>query len=1588
MVNPNPSFLSKRVKKRDPSGITSDRYEFLGLDQAEPDLGDPLVGPSSVGVNPYTGSVSELYVLVSDTSKEGKRYWTRQPNIIEGGIVSPGSITVRNKGDIVGSANQITDLNFVGTGVTIVNPASWVGAGSSSVDIEISVTDFIASGDQKEVQIHGPLGFVEGADEFVYDYETSRVGIGSTTPTRKLDVNGDVVISGELKVGFITALTGNFAESLRVGNFEISDTTTFVRITSGSVGIGTTNPKAALDVNGTVNISGVATITEIKTDKIDSSSYFVDGVQIINSSRNINNIPSATINQVNAGFITATNSFISGVITATSAKISTLDVGFGTFTNSFVSGVSTVGVLTANSVFSNFIKSDEINSNSIGIGTTSPRSELEVVGDIRLSGAIYAVNGSGSIGQVLISGGPDSVTWGNPSEVTAGAANSIFTRAASDSGDYYLSFLENNQESIQYVYFDQDSLKYNPSTNTLTVDNIVANDLQLEGLSRYTTGIVTTNSKNEIVIDQLNTDVFRSARYSVQVNTIGQLILNNGNSVSTLQSGTNYYPGIYKNIFLTNINSSGIDATANITVTPEATLSIVGSFSGVFTTPQSLTGVTTSQSLVFNGVLLPSEFENSRVTNINLTNVGSGYTTIPTFIFSAPIIENNPVEGVGVGSTATGVVNSANVSNIVFNNPGFVTSLVPTITVKSPNNGTTATAQVGYGISTISVTNSGVGYISIPTVNFSSGLAIAGVSTVFVNKLRATNPGFGYTIGDLNTNIVFNFGSAAATNASFSLPNSHLGFNISNPGIGYTTPPLLIVGAPQIGINTGIATCTLGISTFTVTSPGTGYTVSPSISNEPSVSGFNATVGLGVSNFAIQVNGGSGYTSPPTIIFVPVGGIGTGAQGEFTSSNPDEPRDLQNFVITNPGFGYTVPPNVIITGGGGVGAAVTIRTMVVTNVTVNSTGFGANEVVSTTLSTNPIEFLDNPFTKTGTVGIATTSRVNNVIFTAQGTLSIASTTIISGISTFNTIIRQKNGDLDSINDTTITGIDTSNVSVGFAVTGNFVQAGTAVSFVSAASGGTIGLTTNLTNPTIGFGLTFFISDTLSERVIVGQGVSGTSIDQTEFGTTVVSIGNSTVNLSKPTTNTGIQTSNFNFGTLEIIPGVFQTNIITGINTSGISTGQRITGSIVQSNTNVSSIQPNSITIDKLTTNVSVSTTTFTLFTVVSAAGAGASIIPFMGIGRVTVGVDTTNPLNLGFGTGYTALPGIAVTAVDGITGGSGIVTTISFGIDTDCFSITNAGIYTAVPSALVTPPLAGGSAATVNVGVGVSTIIITSAGSYTGSKPIVSLSGGSPLVSAAATVNNIVLTGTIPITSSGTGYTSFDLPVTATFSNTSLSGTVGLKVENISITSSGLGYTETPTITFTDPTLSGGVKATANAVLANFGPEFSLFPGPGFGNTFVYYIEPISSNTFKLYRDINRTNQVLLGFSTLTDPIAFVGGEVTDVEIVSGGSGYEIGDVLSANSLNLSNTFSSNVGTGFSFTVVNPVENFQISDLMMLQTVGSANTSTHIIEYAGISNSDDLLSFSSDISGNSARLKVTPTYRDNTIKITRTSIAR
>ena len=107
-------------------------------------------------------------------------------------------------------------------------------------------------------------------------------------------------------------------------------------------------------------------------------------------------------------------------------------------------------------------------------------------------------------------------------------------------------------------------------------------------------------------------------------------------------------------------------------------------------------------------------------------------------------------------------------------------------------------------------------------------------------------------------------------------------------------------------------------------------------------------------------------------------------------------------------------------------------------------------------------------------------------------------------------------------------------------------------------------------------------------------------------------------------------------------------------------------------------------------------------------------------------------------------------------------------------------------------------------------------------------------------------------------------------------------------------------------------------------------------------------------------------------------GGVSSVEIVSPGSGYSPGNTLSATLGTL--------GSGFSFTVATAVRNYQSTDIMIMQSVGSASTACDYIEYGTIANSEVLGSFSADISGTNARLLFTPTYRNNNLKWVRTGI--
>ncbi len=134
-------------------------------------------------------------------------------------------------------------------------------------------------------------------------------------------------------------------------------------------------------------------------------------------------------------------------------------------------------------------------------------------------------------------------------------------------------------------------------------------------------------------------------------------------------------------------------------------------------------------------------------------------------------------------------------------------------------------------------------------------------------------------------------------------------FTIASGNIPLVTLPSLPVGAT--GINIYLTTPYGPIGTETLYKSGVVTTTTTLATAHAS----------SVINNVNITNGGSGYTSAPTITFV--GGSGSGATATAGISG----NQLVLITVTAQGSGYTIPPAVSIVGGGGSGALATAQTI-------------------------------------------------------------------------------------------------------------------------------------------------------------------------------------------------------------------------------------------------------------------------------------------------------------------------------------------------------------------------------------------------------------------------------------------------------------------------------------------------------------------------------------------------------------------------------------------------------------------------------------------------------------------------------------
>jgi len=213
---------------------------------------------------------------------------------------------------------------------------------------------------------------------------------------------------------------------------------------------------------------------------------------------------------------------------------------------------------------------------------------------------------------------------------------------------------------------------------------------------------------------------------------------------------------------------------------------------------------------------------------IAVSNPGSGYTSAPNVVISAP----NDANGVQAVATATIVTGSGGIRSVFVTAGGSGYTAVPDVTIGAPNitGGTqaTAVASISAGaVVAISVVEAGSGYTSVPAVTFSSGSATANavISTGGVSSVSLTNAGSGYTS---SPTITFSGGGGSGANAIAQIVTFKTGtvsILLNNGGSGYTSAPTVAIG----GANTTPATATaivLGntVSQIVMTNPGAGYT--------------------------------------------------------------------------------------------------------------------------------------------------------------------------------------------------------------------------------------------------------------------------------------------------------------------------------------------------------------------------------------------------------------------------------------------------------------------------------------------------------------------------------------------------------------------------------------------------------------------------------------------------------------------------------------------------------------------------------------------------------------------------------------------
>jgi hypothetical protein len=420
-----PNYLSGRSKRTPQSALKDERYRYLSAADAEPNFGDP----TAPGDSPPFG---QQYQIVSVEGHPGERYWVP----ITGGLI-PGSISVFDEGNLRGGLSSTTQLNFTGLAIT----AYGSNTGLPNPGIAVTIQVFAPGNDQEilfntandfstssKLSFDNSSGLLRAGDRIqvgiggtvISTSGVGSVGIGTTNPSQKLHVQGDVKITGTIydyfnnpgspsfliaknNFGGLSWTDPSIVRSGAGGVYQSVQYHNSVGLVDGAsnfiydevnqrVGIGTTTPEGVLDVCGQVILSPTDRPTATIYAKSTSSGLVIRG------GNDSSGIPSPD----NPG----ANIELYGKDHPLYASKAFYDADTHRFRSKNVDEI--------------FLS---ISSN-VGVGITFPTDKLDVNGDVRLRNGIKDNNNTlGTTNSILTSTG-SGVIWSSPSSIVGLATTS------------------------------------------------------------------------------------------------------------------------------------------------------------------------------------------------------------------------------------------------------------------------------------------------------------------------------------------------------------------------------------------------------------------------------------------------------------------------------------------------------------------------------------------------------------------------------------------------------------------------------------------------------------------------------------------------------------------------------------------------------------------------------------------------------------------------------------------------------------------------------------------------------------------------------------------------------------------------------------------------------------------------------------------------------------------------------------------------------------------------------------------------------------------------------------------------------------